>query len=173
MVRKRTLTEEEKLLWEYVTRNDIPLTIEAIEEVIEPKKTLKIKAKTIISKSAPKSQESKPKVLKAKGDYSGIDKNTATRFKKGEAPIDATLDLHGMTQAKAHTAFISFISKQIKAGSRRLLVITGKGSGILQNALPGWLGSPDISGHVLAYDEAKARHGGSGAYYIMLKRKRK
>ncbi len=78
-----------------------------------------------------------------------------------------------MTQAKAHNAFESFIQKHISQNSRRLLVITGKGSGILQQALPKWMNSPDISGQILAYDEAKAKHGGSGAYYILLKRNRK
>ncbi len=169
MVRKRSLTEEEKLLWKYVTRNDTPLVIGMVEEeIIKPEKT-KI-AKPPVEKTQPKNQ---PPKTKSKGDYSGIDKNTATRFKRGESPIDATLDLHGMTQLKAHSAFISFFQKHLKADSRRLLVITGKGSGILQQAFPKWLDSPDISGHVLAYDEAKAKHGGSGAYYILLKRKRK
>lgn len=174
MVRKRTLTEEEKLLWKHVTRNDIPLVISEIEEEIPgPKKTKAVKIKTEIPKNTPVKNTQKQQPLKAKGDYSGIDKNTAGRFKRGEAPIDATLDLHGMTQTKAHNAFISFVHKHIKLDSRRLLVITGKGSGILQQALPKWLDSPDISGQILAYDEAKAKHGGSGAYYILLKRKRK
>ncbi len=176
MVRKRSLTEEEKLLWKYVTRNDTPLIIGAAEEeIIEPKKTKAVKTNAIVAKSPPIKTpvKTQPPKTKAKGDYSDIDKNTAGRFKRGEAPIDATLDLHGMTQTKAHNAFISFVHKHIKLDSRRLLVITGKGSGILQQALPKWLDSPDISGQILAYDEAKAKHGGSGAYYILLKRKRK
>jgi DNA-nicking Smr family endonuclease len=174
MVRKRTLTEEEKLLWKHVTRNDTPLVMAAIEEEMpEQKKTEAIKIKTEITKNTSVKNIQKHQPLKDKGNYAGIDKNTASRFKRGEAPIDATLDLHGMTQAKAHNAFESFIQKHISQNSRRLLVITGKGSGILQQALPKWMNSPDISGQILAYDEAKAKHGGSGAYYILLKRKRK
>ncbi len=176
MVRKRNLTEEEQLLWKYVTRNDTPLVSGVITEEskgLEKIEKVKRKSETHkkISRNINTAHRQQP--LKAKGDYSGIDKNTAGRFKRGEEPIDATIDLHGMTQAKAHSAFTSFIQKHIKAGSRRLLVVTGKGSGVLQQAFPGWLDTPDISGQVLAYDAAKAKHGGSGAYYILLKRKRK
>ncbi len=36
--------------------------------------------------------------------YAGIDRNTAERFRKGQYPIDATLDLHGLSRDKAQAA---------------------------------------------------------------------
>ncbi|MEQ1706135.1 MAG: Smr/MutS family protein, partial [Rickettsiales bacterium] len=107
------------------------------------------------------------------GDYSGIDRSTAENFRKGKDPIDAKLDLHGMTQENAHHALVNFIAKQAKLENRRLLVITGKGSGILRASLPRWLTLPDLNRFILAFDVAKAKHGGDGAFYILLKRKRK
>ena len=38
------------------------------------------------------------------GDAPGVDRRTATRFRRGLMPIDATLDLHGHTQASGRTA---------------------------------------------------------------------
>ena len=173
MVRKRTLTPEEKLLWKHVTRNDTPFKAPAEDEpeveFIESPKPL-IRKKTI-AEPAPIPPKP-PKIPKKQGDYAGIDKNTAEKFRKGDAEIDGKLDLHGMSREKAHPALVSFILKHVKKESRRLLVITGKGSGILRDSLPGWIAAPNISGYILAFDVAQAKHGGSGAYYILLKRKR-
>lgn len=179
MVRKRPLTEEEKRLWKHITRHDKPLKIDAEIDKAEEIEEVKVRQpKTIVKSSKTKPIIiAKPKSIKgevkAQGDYSGIDRNTAESFRKGDSPIDATLDLHGMTREKAHRALVAFIGQQVKHESRRLLVITGKGSGILRESLPDWLTSPNLSGAILAFDVAKQKHGGTGAYYILLKRKRR
>lgn len=182
MVKKRQLTPEEKRLWKLITRQTKPLAAssaddEAEEEISEnkevPRSKVKIKEKPIPVKPQ-KPAPAKPKTtIKKQGDYSGIDKNTAESFRRGKEPIDAKLDLHGMTQEKAHTALIAFIEKQVRMESRRLLVITGKGSGILRTVLPRWLAEPGLNKFILAFDVAMVKHGGDGAYYILLKRKRK
>ncbi len=179
MPRKRQLSEEEKLLWQQVTSYTKPLRKESKEpkgqlEKIAAKKTIKtslpVNTPSITIKAKPISHSTaKEKKL---GDYSGIDRNTADSFRKGESKIDAKLDLHGMTSEKAHNALILFIKKQIKLENRRLLVITGKGKGILNSALSGWLGVPEINKFILAFDKANPKHGGDGAFYILLKRKR-
>ena len=115
------------------------------------------------------------------GAYAGIDRNTAERFRKGESFIDGTIDLHGMSREKAHIALCRFLGAHYERGSRCLLVITGKGSknqsgemqrGVLREMLPAWLDEPGLRGIVLAFDVAKPKHGGSGAYYVLLRRKR-
>lgn len=176
MVRKHPLTPEEKLLWEHITRNDKPLKIdhdagEAEEKIEILKRKSVVKSKTIKPPEIDKSPTLSNKDKKI-GDYAGIDRKTAENFRKGDAPIDARLDLHGMTQENAHRALLAFIQQQIKLENRRLLVITGKGSGILRSALPHWLASSGLNGAILAFDVAKAKHGGNGAYYILLRRKR-
>ena len=172
MVRKRPLTPEEKHLWEHVTRHDKPLDeTQQLAPKARPVKIKNIKSLPIPSPVQERNlaQDSKPKKL---GNYAGIDRNTAERFRKGDAPIDARLDLHGMTSEKAHKALVAFIKQQIKLENRRLLVITGKGSGILRSSLPNWLTTANLGEHILAFDVAKPKHGGDGAYYILLKRKR-
>jgi DNA-nicking Smr family endonuclease len=180
MVKKRQLTPEEKRLWKLITRQTKPLSVPVADDETEEEenKDTEIKSGKVKLRPAPiKTQaapvKTKAATIKKQGDYSGIDKNTAESFRKGKEPIDAKLDLHGMTQEKAHNALIAFIEKQVKLESRRLLVITGKGSGILRSALPRWLTAPNLNKSILAFDVAKAKHGGDGAFYILLKRKRK
>lgn len=177
MVKKRQLTPEERRLWKLITRQTKPLEKQVVEEnsLLPCGEGLGTKPK----KLAPTPQHTccasprKGEGGREMGDYSGIDKNTAENFRKGKAAIDAMLDLHGMTQSNAHNALVAFIEKQVKLESRRLLVITGKGSGILRASLPRWLTAPNLNKYILAFDVAKAKHGGDGAYYVLLKRKRK
>ena len=112
------------------------------------------------------------------GDAPGVDKRTATRFRRGLMPIDATLDLHGHTQQSGRTALAGFLRAHGAAGRRCVLVVTGKGLkddwsvGALRQALPGWLNAPDLRRLILAYCHAQPHHGGSGAVYILLRRER-
>jgi DNA-nicking Smr family endonuclease len=185
---KRPLTPEEKELWRYVTRNDIPLNPE----------TETSEAEFDVSRLAPPPAAKPPAIKKWKpgmhavppqiktgdasfscGQYAGIDRSTAERFRKGNYPIDAALDLHGMTRDRAFTALMAFLHTHARAGSRCLLVITGKGgkpptkeAGVLKALVPRWLAEPEPRGMLLAIDNAQPKHGGSGAYYLLLKRKR-
>lgn len=177
---KRSLTPEEKKLWDYVKNGTKPLSTKRIAVEEKKPKTISqpifsdIKFPTIpalsMSSSAP-----------VMGNYSGIDRNTAQRFRIGEYPIDGTLDLHGMTREKAYRALHIFLKKRFERGDRCLLIITGKGvrkhdedevRGILKESLPQWLAEESLAPMILAFDLAKQRHGGSGAYYVLLRRKR-
>ena len=105
--------------------------------------------------------------------FAGIDRATAERLKRGRYPVAARLDLHGMTQAEAHTALAGFVARSRAAGRRCLLVITGHGrmsGGILKAAVPRWLGEPELRRHVLAIAPARPDSGGSGALYVLLRR---
>ncbi len=112
------------------------------------------------------------------GDAPGVDRRTATRFRRGLMPIDAKLDLHGHTRASGRAALAGFLRAHRAAGRRCVLVVTGKGLkddwsvGALRQALPGWLNAPDLRRLILAYCHAQPHHGGSGAVYILLRRER-
>lgn len=113
----------------------------------------------------------------APGRIAGVDKRLAERLKRGQLPIDAMLDLHGLTQAEAHRQLDAFLANSAHAGRRCLLVITGKGlwreeSGILREMVPRWLNEAPNRGRVLAIAQAQPRHGGAGALYLLLKRRR-
>ena len=106
------------------------------------------------------------------GEKAGIDGSTRRRLTRGEVLIDLRLDLHGMTSARAHNLLNQFIASAAHQGCRCVLVITGKGSGVLNGHVPNWLKQQPLSLHVLALAEARPKDGGSGAFYVLLRRKR-
>jgi DNA-nicking Smr family endonuclease len=104
----------------------------------------------------------------------GVDGRTLRQLTRGERTIEATIDLHGMTLDAAHGALRRFVEAQARAERRCLLVITGKGGpdrpGRLRREVPLWLA--DWRPPVLAVTAAAPRHGGDGALYVLLQRRR-
>lgn len=113
-----------------------------------------------------------------------MDKKSFGRMKRGKLLPEAKLDLHGMTMDKAHPALIGFLLRAHSQSKRLVLVITGKGKhrddggpipvryGVLKHNVPQWLRMMPLSPVVLQVTEAHLSHGGSGAYYIYLRRNR-
>ena len=87
--------------------------------------------------------------------------------------IEGRLDLHGMSREAAHRATLGFVSGARLSGKRCILIVTGKGKGILQTELPRWLNMPPIREQILSFTHARPQDGGSGAVYVLLKRDRK
>ena len=111
------------------------------------------------------------------GAVIGVDRRLADRLKRGRLPIDATLDLHGLTQSEAHAAVQGFVARAAERGRRTLLIVTGKGrrdgAGVLKSALPRWLNEAPVRDDILALAEARPEHGGSGAFYVLLRRRKR
>jgi DNA-nicking Smr family endonuclease len=109
--------------------------------------------------------------------FADIDRASAERLKRGLREIEARLDLHGMTQAEAHRALAAFVAASVSAGRRCVLVITGRGlnpngPGVLKSGVPRWLAEADLRRQILAIAPAQPRHGGAGALYLLLRRRR-
>ena len=89
-----------------------------------------------------------------------------------------------MTQRDAEAALTTFIVRARSEGHRSVLVITGKGgrradaddwgvgAGVLKRMVPVWLNGPSLREHVRGFSYAAPRHGGEGALYVLLKRRR-
>ncbi|MCE1235324.1 MAG: Smr/MutS family protein [Hyphomicrobiales bacterium] len=114
-----------------------------------------------------------------------LDHRTKRRLVRGAIPIDERLDLHGYTEAAAHSLLRGFLITARARGARMVLVITGKGQGpgkdrgrgpddrgVLRRAVPHWLADPTLRDVVLGYEEAHLAHGGAGAIYVRLRRPR-
>ncbi len=108
-----------------------------------------------------------------------LDARTELRLRRGQMPVQGTLDLHGYNQEQAHELLKSFLIAAHASGKRCVLVITGKGRrgvedsvGVLRQKLPMWLSMPPLRDIVLKRFDAAPRHGGTGACYIYLKRTR-
>jgi DNA-nicking Smr family endonuclease len=111
------------------------------------------------------------------GSRDGLDRRKAERLSRGKLPIEATLDLHGLRQAEAHRRLEIFLADCQAAGKRCVLVVTGKGlhkeeGGVLRSAVPRWLNEMPNRSRVLSFDYAQQKHGGTGALYVLLRRRR-
>jgi len=111
------------------------------------------------------------------GEAPGVDKRSAQRLKRGRMEIEGRLDLHGLRQDEAHRALEAFIAGAHSAGKRCVLVITGKGpvsqgGGVLRTNVPRWLNEAPNRGRILSFTHATPQDGGTGALYVLLKRRR-
>lgn len=113
-----------------------------------------------------------------------MDRKVFGKMKKGRLSPEGRIDLHGMTIAQAHPVLTRFILDAVAMDRRLVLVITGKGKhrddggpipvrhGVLRHQVPHWLHTMPLRQHVLQIAEAHLKHGGQGAYYVYLRRRR-
>ncbi|MGD0024857.1 MAG: Smr/MutS family protein [Xanthobacteraceae bacterium] len=105
------------------------------------------------------------------------------RVARGRDPIDARIDLHGLTQSQAHAALLRFLRSAQADGARIALIVTGKGTGrgdrdsatergVLKRQVPLWLSLPEFRPFIVGFEDAHAGHGGQGALYVRLRRVR-
>ena len=105
------------------------------------------------------------------GTGEAVDGALFHRLVAGKLPIAGRIDLHGMRQAEAQPALVRFLHFSHHNGRRCVLVITGK-SGVLRQEVPRWLNEEAVRPLVLSITPAKPADGGSGALYVLLKRRR-
>ena len=113
-----------------------------------------------------------------------MDRRNFNRLQKGQMPIDARLDLHGMTVEQAKLRLKSFLLNAHARGDRVILVITGKGlrsgfdefnrpnRGVIREGLPQWVKDKTLAPMIVQITPAHRQHGGDGAFYLYLRRKR-
>jgi DNA-nicking Smr family endonuclease len=110
------------------------------------------------------------------GAFADVDKRTAERLRRGKLNIEGLLDLHRMTQDEAERAVRAFLAESQAAGRRCVLIVTGKGpgreGGVLRRELPRWLNLPANRARLIAFAPGQPQHGGHGAVYLLLKRRR-
>ena len=176
--RGRSLTLEEQKLWGSVARQVTPLTRAALAEhsanaadTHAPSSSHGANA----SGSLP-ARDIQPRSYPLPPPLAPIDRKARQKLARGRDAIDARIDLHGRTQVQAHRALRKFLLDAQAAGNRYVLVITGKGRdqehGILRRQVPLWLEAPDLRGLVVGFDTAHTGHGGAGALYVRVRRKR-
>lgn len=178
--RKRTLSEEEHALWQSVAKQlkplrkkhrvEIPHAVRS-EAEMTPAKPVRPELATPIVAPLPKKPVTPPLVP--------LGRRERSQLSKGKKEIEARLDLHGMTQARAHRALSGFLHRAHGDGLTFVLVITGKGKvgpeserGVLRRQVPQWLSQPEFRTLVVGFEEAHIGHGGAGALYVRIRRSR-
>jgi DNA-nicking Smr family endonuclease len=187
VTRRRQLSEEEQALWRGFARS------------IKPLRRLRDAAPERAADAAAADQRKSPAPASTPGAFprvkasaaplppktpplAPLDRRLKQRVARGRETIDLRIDLHGYTQARAHSALLAFLQRAQREGARLALVVTGKGAarseqhgaarGVLKRQVPIWLALPEFRPFVLGFEVAHIGHGGEGALYVRLRRAR-
>jgi len=177
----RRLSADEHALWKTVTRAIKPLAtgrpVEGIPDQAgragNPQQTPSHGKSTAPFASRKSAQQ----------PLAPLERRLRQRLAKGNERIDRRLDLHGLTQREAHDALAHFLRSAQSEGARIVLVVTGKGArgaerdpfserGVLRRLVPQWLKGSEFRNLVVGFEAAHVGHGGTGALYVQLRRRR-
>jgi DNA-nicking Smr family endonuclease len=178
MSRRRQLSEEEQTLWRGFARSITPLRRAAASQ-----KTLPGEKATVPAPNKPLDVRTVAAPPAKPAPLVPLGRRLKQRVARGREEIDARIDLHGMTQARAHQALFNFLRRAQADGARIALVVTGKGGsrgerdidserGVLKRQVPLWLSLPEFRSLIVGFDDAHVGHGGQGALYVRLRRGR-
>jgi len=197
MGRRRRLSPEERALWDRVAATAVPLRAApmpvSVPEPGPPADPVPRGEPATVAQRRSRARAPEPPAVTldpAPDPHAALDRahphmdrRRFDRLRRGRVEPEARLDLHGMTLESAHAALAGFVRAADASGLRLLLVITGKGRaadgaswphrhGILRHSVPHWLAAPPLAGRILQVAPAHQRHGGGGAYYVYLRRRR-
>jgi len=166
----RPLTEEDKAIWKKVARTVTPnhRRKDLFETLLGDAASPKLSDKGPYIRVVPKKAHYRPRLLPEL--QAGGDKRT----RRGRVSIDQKIDLHDMTRDQARSVLLSGVRAAYLGGKRCLLIVTGKGralDGVLRTHFPIWINEDDIRPMISAFSQAHIRHGGSGAWYVFIKRR--
>jgi DNA-nicking Smr family endonuclease len=179
----RALTDDEHTLWHAVAKTTKPLKRgkRAVKTAETDNRAEPAAARAHAPAPPASSLHSKlPKKPAAPPALAPMSRREKSRLSRGRQEIDARIDLHGMTQARAHRALLAFLQRAHADGATFVLVITGKGrlsgeareQGVLRRQVPHWLALPEFRTIVVGYEQAHIGHGGEGALYVRVRRAR-
>lgn len=198
MSRKRSFTVADHELWTSVAQSVVPLAKSRkkakevpapakLPSAVLPPKAKPLQQSPVMAAGLPARQAPAPS---APPPLAAFDRRTSQKMVRGQAEIDARIDLHGLSLEMARFHLLDFLSNRRSRGARLVLVITGKGAspfsshtlhgqvhfdtpereGKLRRALPRWLEDPAFRSHVVGFQPAHPRHGGGGAFYVKLRK---
>lgn len=176
MSRRRQLSDEELALWSGFARSLTPLRQRAKSGKL-PAAGSQTATVSVQTRAPPASSATTMPPL------APLDRRLKQRVVRGREPIDARIDLHGMTQSEAHALLFDFLQRARADGAKIVLVVTGKGvgrggqdtaagRGVLKRQVPNWLSLPQFRSLVVGFGDAHSSHGGQGALYVRLRRQR-
>jgi DNA-nicking Smr family endonuclease len=108
----------------------------------------------------------------------GLDGAWDRRLVRGDVAPDLVVDLHGHSLDSAYRTLDQALAEAVAGGARLLLLVTGKprapgtGRGAIRAAVADWLAASRHADRIAAVRGAHLRHGGSGALYVVLRRRR-
>jgi DNA-nicking Smr family endonuclease len=184
--RRAALSEDDKRLWRLVASTVEPLPGRLPPPPEPPPPAADPAQETPAAPPRRSSTVPVPEAKKKSLPLAGLETRLRQRVARGQLPIDARLDLHGLRQDSAHRKLFAFLLEAQRRGHKLVLVITGKGNaaaekepslfgserGVLRRLTPLWLAEPQARSLVVGFEEAALQHGGSGALYVRIRRVR-
>ncbi|MEQ8404919.1 MAG: Smr/MutS family protein [Oceanicaulis sp.] len=185
----RPLSPEERDLWRRVAKGVNPLDSARLKRLDDPSPP-KMDAAPRPAPGPLKSGAAHATPRREPAQKTPADRSTEKKVRRGRVEVEARIDLHGLTSAKARRDLLRFLQRAQGNGVRQVLVITGKGAGaraldrrkfepwepdspplpgVLRRSFAQWMSDPDFASLVSGYAEAHRRHGGSGAFYVMVR----
>lgn len=182
----RRLRPDEAALWAHVAGSVRPLPGRIRPIAVPPPR---------VFANAPDPVAAPPKRAPAANriavDAATLDGGWDRKIRGGRLAPDLTVDLHGYTRDRAHSLLTRCVIDAANSGARVLLVITGKGArsnedsglsglsrdrdgnrprGVIRASLRDWLQGNELRPYIAALRPAHPRHGGGGAWYVILRR---
>lgn len=121
----------------------------------------------------------------SRGPGDTLDGGWDRRLRRGAVAPDITIDLHGHTLATAHARLEAALDQAVAMQARLILLVTGRPPtdrterrdgrpvrGAIRASVGDWLQHSRFASHIAAVRSAHPRHGGAGALYLVLRRKR-
>ncbi len=171
------LSKDERALWKDVTRG-----IEPLRRAPAPEDGDETLAAEAPAPAAPVHPPARSPKRKPPPPLAPLGHRMKQRVARGKEAIDGRLDLHGYTQAQAHSTLLHFLHAAQARGAKLVVVVTGKGgarrsdregeSGVLKRQVPLWLRLPEFRALVVGFENAHRTHGGEGALYVRVRRLR-
>jgi len=178
---RRSLTGEDRRLWDKVGRSlDKPRTQPAEPAAADASGPATRTPPRFIKPPKPPTAAAPPRPppqpTTAHAAPQALEPRQQRRLARERDPIDARIDLHGLSRFQAQDALTAFLVTAQARGLRAVLVVTGKGSrgtpGVIRASLADWIAHPPLRAVVAGVAGAHRRHGGEGAIYVTLRRLR-
>ncbi len=102
----------------------------------------------------------------------GLGRDVLRKLKRGQWVVQDVLDLHGLNREEARLSLAQFLGACLRRGLRCIRIVHGKGlrspgkEPVLKGKVQLWLARRE---EVLAFCEAPANQGGSGALLVLLR----
>jgi DNA-nicking Smr family endonuclease len=190
--RLRRLSAEEIELWLAVAKTVSPRPSRVLPQAPAPLNGHEVpppappsSAKTPEKPNGAKPSQSQPALARKIPPLEPLERKLRQKLARGRIGPDAVIDLHGLTRHEACISLRQFLAQAQREGAKLVLVVTGKGrgagvgglsedetAGVLRRSVPQWLRGADYHSIVVGFEEASRPHGGAGALYVRLRRRR-
>lgn len=194
----RKLSPEEAALWARLARTVVPLSGREVstppvedddrqreERPPEERAKKAARARPVVPVAQPPA--ARPGQLAAcsaqEPSAKGLDASWDRKLARGLVQPDFTLDLHGASLSAAHGRLLHGLAQAKAMGARVVLLIAGKSRpveaadrgqrrGAIRANVIDWIAHSEHAHDVAAIRGAHRRHGGAGALYIVLRKRR-